>query len=46
MYSALVQILSKIEKMETIARGEAVDIRHILHKKYGRGNWNKDERDC
>lgn len=35
------EIVSKIEKIETIAVGASVRVRHLLAKKYGKGRWKK-----
>jgi hypothetical protein len=35
------EIISKIERIETIARGKGVDIRHRLDAQYGRHSWRK-----
>lgn len=35
------EIISKIEQIETIAKGTGVDIRHRLNQEYGQANWRK-----
>lgn len=35
------EIVSTIEKIETIAEGASVRVRHLLAKKYGKGRWRK-----
>ncbi len=35
------EIVSEIENVETIAEGSSLRIRHLLHKKYGKGRWRK-----
>lgn len=32
---------SKVTKVEVIAKGSGVDIRHFLNRKFGRGKWRK-----
>lgn len=35
------RILSEITGIETMARGNGVDARHYLNRKYGRARWRK-----
>lgn len=35
------EVVSAIENVETIAEGSSVRVRHLLNKKYGKGNWKK-----
>lgn len=35
------EIVSTIEKIETIAEGASVRMRHLLANKYGKGRWRK-----
>ena len=35
------EIVTGIEKIETIAEGNSLRIRHLLVKKYGKGRWRK-----
>ncbi len=35
------EIISKIEQIETIAKGTGVDTRHRLNQEYGDANWRK-----
>lgn len=35
------EIVSAIEKVETIAEGSSIRVRHLLIKKYGKGRWKK-----
>ena len=35
------EIVSEIARVETIAEGTSLRIRHLLRKKYGKGRWKK-----
>jgi hypothetical protein len=35
------ELLSEISSVETIATGSAVEVRRLLSKAYGTGNWRK-----
>ncbi len=34
-------IIGEIVNTEIIAKGHGVDIRHLLNRRHGRGNWRK-----
>ena len=38
------RLISEITRIQTIAKGSGVDIRHELNRTYGRGYWRKLKR--